>query len=52
MRYFGYFIHTNCTTHGKVVISKLFVQLKDDHLIGQGCDKNRKGAKAKASLVC
>ncbi|KAG1355238.1 hypothetical protein COCNU_07G013500 [Cocos nucifera] len=47
--YLGYFINTKCTNTGEEVAAELAVQLKDELLVGRGCDRNRKSAKAQAA---
>ncbi|XXG48939.1 hypothetical protein AAC387_Pa02g3257 [Persea americana] len=46
----GYCISRKCTNTGEKVVAQLGVQLKDVLLLRQGCDRNRKSAKAQAAL--
>ena len=43
------FINTKCTNTGEEVAAELAVQLRDELLVGRGCDRNRKAAKAQAA---
>ncbi|KAL6883304.1 hypothetical protein ACP4OV_010718 [Aristida adscensionis] len=45
----GCFINSKCTSKGEEVIIEMTVQLRDEMLIAQGHDRNRKCAKAKAA---
>lgn len=47
--YLGYFINTKCANIGEEVAAELAVQLDDELLVGHGCDRNRKAAKAQAA---
>jgi endoribonuclease Dicer len=45
----GYFINSKCSSKGEEVIIDMSVQLRDELLIAQGHDRNKKSAKAKAA---
>lgn len=45
----GCFINLKCTRKGEEVIIEMSVQLRDELLIAQGHDRNKKSAKAKAA---
>ncbi|CAD6212969.1 unnamed protein product [Miscanthus lutarioriparius] len=45
----GCFIKSKCTSKGEELIIEMTVQLRDELLIAQGHDRNRKSAKAKAA---
>nr|CAB3494370.1 unnamed protein product [Digitaria exilis] len=45
----GCFMNTKCTSIGEELIIEMTVQLRDELLIAQGHDRNRKSAKAKAA---
>lgn len=45
----GCFINLKCTSKGEEVIIEMSVQLRDELLIAQGHDRNKKSAKAKAA---
>jgi tRNA-binding EMAP/Myf-like protein len=45
----GCFINSKCTSKGDELIIEMTVQLKDELLIAQGHDRNRKSANAKAA---
>lgn len=48
--YLGYFIDTKCISKGEEFVAELTVRLKDDLLLGRGCDKNKRIAKSQAAL--
>ncbi|VAH04530.1 unnamed protein product [Triticum turgidum subsp. durum] len=45
----GYFINSKCSSKGEEVSIEMSVQLRDELLIAQGQDRNKKSAKAKAA---
>jgi len=45
----GCFINSKCTSKGEELIIEMTVQLRDELLIAQGHDRNRKSANAKAA---
>ncbi|KAJ1295101.1 hypothetical protein BS78_01G198000 [Paspalum vaginatum] len=45
----GCFMNSKCTSKGEELIIEITVQLRDELLIAQGHDRNRKNAKAKAA---
>uniref|UniRef100_A0A0D9XKU7 Uncharacterized protein n=1 Tax=Leersia perrieri TaxID=77586 RepID=A0A0D9XKU7_9ORYZ len=45
----GCFLNSKCTNKGEEVIIEMSVQLRDELLIAQGNDRNKKSAKAKAA---
>ncbi|KAK1262916.1 hypothetical protein QJS04_geneDACA009520 [Acorus gramineus] len=47
----GYFMKSTCTNKGESVVAELTVQLIDDLLVRQGCDKSRKVAKGQAAAL-
>lgn len=47
----GYFVKETLVKMGEMVQAELRLQLKDVLLVGEGCDKSRKAAKAQAALL-
>lgn len=47
----GYFVKETLVKVGEMVQAELRLQLKDVLLVGEGCDKSRKAAKAQAALL-
>ncbi|VAH16535.1 unnamed protein product [Triticum turgidum subsp. durum] len=45
----GYFINSKCSSKGEELSIEMSVQLRDELLIAQGQDRNKKSAKAKAA---
>lgn len=46
----GCFLKINCANKGGNCAAEIALQLKNDMLVGHGCDSNRKGAKAQAAI--